>query len=142
MKTVQQGFTLIELMIVVAIIGIIAMLAMPLYQNYLVRAQVAEGLNLIGPLKAAMVEFHETGGAFPANNSEAALDIPTSYSGKYVDSISVSGAIISILYGNDANGLINGATVTITAIESQGALTWDCASGGVIQDIFLPSSCR
>ena len=142
MKIVQQGFTLIELMIVVAIIGIIALLAIPLYQNYLIRAQVAEGLNLIGPLKAAIVEFHEEGGAFPANNAEAALNTPASYSGKYVDSISVSGSIISILYGNDANGQINGSTVTITAIASAGVLTWACASGGVIPDIFLPISCR
>ncbi len=142
MKIVQQGFTLIELMIVVAIIGIIAMLAMPLYQNYLIRAQIAEGLNISGPVKTAIAEFHEQGGAFPANNADAALNAPTSYSGKYVDSISVNGPIISILYGNDANAQINGSTVTITAIASPGALSWDCASGGVIPDIFLPSACR
>jgi len=142
MKIVQQGFTLIELMIVVAIIGIIAMLATPLYQSYVIRAQVAEGLNLSGPFKTAIAEFHGQGGAFPANNAEAALNTPASYSSKYVDSISVNGPIISILYGNDANGQINGSTVTITAISSQGAFTWDCASGGVISAIFLPNSCR
>ena len=142
MNIVQQGFTLIELMIVVAIIGIVALLAIPVYQNYLVRAQVAEGLNLSGPVQAAIAEFYDDGGAYPANNVEAALNTPTSYSGKYVDSISVSGAVISILYGNDANLQISGQSVTITAVASQGAMSWDCASGGVIPDIFLPKACR
>ncbi len=142
MKKCQQGFTLIELMIVVAIIGITALLAIPTYQNYLVRAQIAEGLNLSGPVKSAVAEFHEQAGVFPANNAQAALELPASYSGKYVDSISVSGPTVSILFGNDANAQISGSTVTITATNNLGSLTWNCASGGVIPDIFLPSACR
>ena len=87
---IQQGFTLIEVMIVVAIIGILTMLAMPAYSRYLVRAQVAEGLNLSGPLKVGVAEFFENSGAYPANNTEAALEAPASYAGSYVSSISKS----------------------------------------------------
>lgn len=142
MKKAQQGFTLIELMIVVAIIGILAMLAMPAYQNYSIRAQVAEGLNLSGPHKIAMAAFHEQQGAFPANNAEAALETPASYAGSYVVSVSVIGPVISILYGNDANAQISGSTVTITALSNLGSISWVCASGGMISDTYLPTACR
>ncbi len=142
MKRTQQGFTLIELMIVVAIIGILAMIAMPAYQQYLIRAQIAEGLNLSGPVKTAIAEFHEQSGLFPANNAEAALETPASYTGKYVSSISVNGAVITILYGKDANVVISGSTITITAIPNPGSMTWVCATAGLILDSYVPSSCR
>ena len=143
MKKAQQAFTLIELMIVVAIIGILAMIAMPAYQRYLVRAQVAEGLNLVGPVKAAVAEFYEQRGTFPANNTEAALEIPSSYTGAYVASISVNDSgVIAILYGNDANAEISGSAINITATPNLGSMTWVCASAGVISDTYLPSSCR
>ena len=142
MKKAQQAFTLIELMIVVAIIGILAAIAMPAYQRYVIRAQIAEGLNLSGPLKVGVTDFYENNGVFPANNSEAALETPASYTGSYVTSISISGAVISILYGNAANAEINGSAVNITATPYQGSMTWVCASAGVISDNHLPSSCR
>ncbi len=142
MKKAQKGFTLIELMIVVAIIGILALIAMPAYSRYLVRAQVAEGLNLSGPLKVGVAEFYENNGAYPANNAEAALEPPASYTGSYVSSISVNGAVISILYGNNANSQINGLTVTITAFSNRGSMSWTCATGGPLPETYLPSSCR
>jgi len=142
MKTVQKGFTLIELMIVVAIIGIIAMLAMPAYQTYLIRAQIAEGLNIVGPVKQAVVEFHKDSGVYPANNAEAALQTPTNYTGSYVTSISVSGATISILYGNKANAEISGWTVSVIAQDNAGSTSWVCESGGTIPTKYLPSACR
>ena len=70
MKKVQQGFTLIELMIVVAIIGILASLAIPAYQSYTIRAQISEGLNLAGPLKNGIATFYNENGTFPADNDE------------------------------------------------------------------------
>ena len=81
MKNAQRGFTLIELMIVVAIIGILAMIAIPAYQNYIIRAQIAEGLALSDTVKVAVADFHDQSGAFPANNSDAALGPPTNYTG-------------------------------------------------------------
>jgi type IV pilus assembly protein PilA len=142
MKQIQQGFTLIELMIVVAIIGIMTAMALPAYQGYLVRAQIAEGLNLSGPLQYAVAAYHKDRGVFPADNAAAALLTPDSYSGSYVESMSVNGAVISIFYGNKANAQISGSTVTITAISNPGSMSWTCASGGIISDSFLPSSCR
>lgn len=142
MKAVQKGFTLIELMIVVAIIGIIAAIAMPAYQTYLIRAQIAEGLNLVAPLKQALAEFHKDSGTYPANNEEAALQTPTSYSGNYVASISVSGDTISIMYGNNANAEISGWTVSVIAQENSGSTSWVCESGGTILTKYLPSVCR
>lgn len=142
MKKAQQGFTLIELMIVVAIIGILSSLALATYKTYLIRAQISEGLNLSAPFKPAIAEFHYDHGAFPTDNADAGLSAPGNYTGKYVSSVSVNGAVVSIQYGNDANATISGETVTLTAINSGGSMSWVCASGGVIANIYLPSACR
>ena len=141
-KNDQQGFTLIELMIVVAIMGILAATAIAAYQRYTIRAQVAEGLNLSAPFKTAVGEFFSDSGAFPADNEDAGLSDPNDYVGKYVNSVSINGAIVSIQYGNDAHAQINGETVILTAFNTGGAVTWTCTSGGVIADNYLPSVCR
>jgi type IV pilus assembly protein PilA len=101
MKTVQKGFTLIELMIVVAIIGILAAIAIPAYQDYTIRSQVTEGLNLASSVKAAVAESFADRGVFPADL--AALGIANSPSGKYVETVTVNDGTIDILYGIDAN---------------------------------------
>jgi len=142
MKIAEKGFTLIELMIVVAIIGILAMIAIPAYQNYLIRTQVAEGLALSDTVKVAVAAYYNQKGAYPANNSDATLGPPTNYTGAYVNSISVTGAVISIQYGNNANAQISGQTVIITAQSNPGSMDWECASGGTISETYLPSSCR
>ena len=104
MKKIQQGFTLIELMIVVAIIGILAAIAIPAYQDYTIRAQVTEGLNLAGAVKAGVAEAFANTGEWPADMIAAGGDstglLP---SGKYVDNIDVLNGTITITFGNDAN---------------------------------------
>lgn len=142
MQKHEYGLTLIELMIVIAIIGILSSLAFPAYQSYSIRAQISEGMNLSGPVKNAVAAFHNDKGAFPTDNADAALQVAGSYSGNYVKSISVNGAVISIEYGNKASAKISGETVTLTAVENLGSLSWDCESGGVISETYLPSSCR
>jgi len=142
LKIAQQGFTLIELMIVVAIIGILAAIAIPAYQRYTIRAQVAEGLSLSGPFKTAIAEFHNNNGAFPTDNVAAGLSAPGDYAGRYVSSVTVNGPVVSIQYGNSANAQINGRIVTLTAIDNLGSVGWDCSSGGAILDELLPPACR
>ena len=142
MNKQQKGSTLIELMIVVAIIGVLASMAVPAYQSYTIRAQVSEGLNLSGPLKNAVATYVIDRGAFPANNADAALLPPANYTGNYVDSISVTGDTISIVFGNDANAQISGQVLNLVAVNNGGSVSWDCMSAGVISDTYLPSSCR
>ena len=141
MKKVQQGFTLVELMIVVAIIGILSAMAIPAYQGYSIRAQISEGFVLSGPVTTAVTTFYEQSGTFPADNAAAALEAPDTYSGQYVESISVNGAVISIQYGNNANLEISGWSVILTGTGSESSMIWTCKSDGIIPDNYLPSSC-
>jgi type IV pilus assembly protein PilA len=139
----QQGFTLIELMIVVAIIGILAAIAIPAYQDYTIRAQVSEGLNLSGAAKAAVTEFYQDQGAAPTTNAQAGLD--DAIAGKYVASVAVgAGGVITVTYGGDANAnLIAAGTLLMTPdfVTSPGSVQWGCSSGA-IPNKWLPAACR
>jgi len=129
-------------MIVVSIIGILAAIAIPTYMDYTIRAQIAEGINVAGGAKNAVAAYYQEYGSFPADNTMAALAPASGIKGAYVTSVSVSGPDISIRYGNEAHSRISGETVTLTAADDIGSVTWICASGGVIQDKHLPSSCE
>lgn len=143
MNKVQQGFTLIELMIVVAIIGILVAIAVPAYLDYAIRAQISEGLGISASARTATSEYFMNHGTYPANNTEAGVAAAGSISGKYVASIAVASDVISVVFGNDANGKIQGQTVTMTAdTTASGSVRWVCASAGVIPAKHLPASCR
>ena len=145
----QQGFTLIELMIVVAIIGILAAIAIPAYQDYTIRAQVSEGLSLSSGAKAAVAEYYQDSGVWPTNNALAGLAASTLIVGKYVSNVAVTGTatsgIITVIYnGADANAALKAgpAQLTLTATTGGGSIVWNCLGAGSMQNKWLPAACR
>jgi type IV pilus assembly protein PilA len=139
----QQGFTLIELMIVVAIIGILAAIAIPAYQDYTIRAQVSEGLNLAGGAKAAVSEYTMDTGAFPLNNLQAGMSVNTTINGKYVVSVTNASGLVTVDYGNSAHLTLAAGFLQLSAATSAGSVTWTCRAQGVtIADKHLPAACR
>ena len=144
-KQVQKGFTLIELMIVVAIIGILAAIAIPAYQDYTIRAQVSEGMSLASGAKTALAEFYNQRGQFPDSNASAGLATNTSITGQYVTQVDVNGAngtgIIEVTFGNQANNNISGDTLEFSAIANAGSVDWICGSTN-IESKYRPTSCR
>ena len=134
MKSVQKGFTLIELMIVVAIIGILAAIAIPAYQDYTVRAQVTEGLSLASAVKAGVAEAYANTGTWPADLAAAGGTNASPPSGKYVASVTVGTGVITITYGAVANAAITGAQKTLTlfpGVSANNDIVWACSNGAI-----------
>jgi type IV pilus assembly protein PilA len=131
-KSAQKGFTLIELMIVVAIIGILAAIAIPAYSDYTIRAQVTEGLNLASAAKSAVSETYGSNGTWPGTNAQAGIDADTNIKGKYVTGVLVqAGGQIRITYGGQANTKIAGMTLMLTPYTSpNGDIAWVCGDKG------------
>ncbi|WP_020207947.1 pilin [Gilvimarinus chinensis] len=126
----QQGFTLIELMIVVAIIGILAAVALPAYQDYTIRSQVTEGMSLASAAKTAVAETYINRGTVPADRTAAGMSAtPTDTNGQYVSQVDVNAGEIVITFGANVNSNINGNTLVLTPYESaDGSIAWQCNS--------------
>ena len=155
MKKIQKGFTLIELMIVVAIIAILAAIAIPAYQDYAIRAQVSEGLTLADGAKTAVAEFYTNKGTLPASNQTAGVATAASIGGSYTQSVTVgTGGIITVKYGSTgasngfgtkANSNLDQKTVSLSPITKAGSVSWTCkagVTGTAVVSKYLPSSCR
>ena len=146
MKNMQKGFTLIELMIVVAIIAILAAIAIPAYQDYIIRAQVSEGAVLTDGAKTAVAEFYSNKGTLPGSNGSAGIAAAASINGSYVSKVLVgTTGKITATFSNaspqKANKTINGDTFVLSPITSAGTTSWSC-NGGTVPQKYLPSSCR
>ncbi|HEZ6364954.1 TPA: pilin [Neisseria meningitidis] len=163
MNTLQKGFTLIELMIVIAIVGILAAVALPAYQDYTARAQVSEAILLAEGQKSAVTEYYLNHGEWPANNNSAGVASSTDIKGKYVQSVEVkNGVVTATMASSNVNNEIKGKKLSLWAKRQDGSVKWFCGqpvkrdnANGANNDVtangktddkintkHLPSTCR
>jgi len=148
----QKGFTLIELMIVIAIIGILAAIAIPAYQDYTIRAKVGEGLNLAGAAKLAVSETYDSTGSFPTNQAQAGLPAAGSITGNYVSQVALANntGVITITYKTGQMGgspTADGTNIDLIPNTNAGSVQWDCTFGSGTSasqtpQKYRPANCR
>ncbi|HEZ6746818.1 TPA: pilin [Neisseria meningitidis] len=163
MNTLQKGFTLIELMIVIAIVGILAAVALPAYQDYTARAQVSEAILLAEGQKSAVTEYYLNHGEWPANNNSAGVATSADIKGKYVEKVEVkNGVVTATMLSTGVNKEIQGKKLSLWAKRQASSVKWFCgqpvqrdaptttnddavtaaASDKQIDTKHLPSTCR
>ena len=163
MQHIQQGFTLLELMVVISIIGTLAAIALPPYQDYTIRAKITEGIALATPLQKAVADYYDRWGKLPADNAAATLAAPKTYSARYVDSIEVKAGVITVVFKNIrpvSSKESDAPTLTlrpaINTLNPTGAIVWSCSQSPVPSNFkligtipahelnyrYLPGPCR
>ncbi|HEZ3756987.1 TPA: pilin [Neisseria meningitidis] len=127
MNTLQKGFTLIELMIVIAIVGILAAVALPAYQDYTARAQVSEAILLAEGQKSAVTEYYLNHGKWPGDNSDAGVATSSKIKGKYVEKVEVkNGVVTATMLSTGVNKEIQGKKLSLWAKRQDGSVKWFC----------------
>ncbi|EMS2355524.1 pilin, partial [Neisseria gonorrhoeae] len=162
MNTLQKGFTLIELMIVIAIVGILAAVALPAYQDYTARAQVSEAILLAEGQKSAVTEYYLNNGEWPKDNASAGVASASDIKGKYVKEVEVkNGVVTAKMLSSNVNKEIQGKRLSLWAKRQDGSVKWFCGqpvtrtagannndevakagAGNAIETKHLPSTCR
>ena len=142
MKTPNKGFTLLELMAVIAVIGILLAIALPTYADYSARAKVSEGISLAGAAKTAVSEYRLSTGNWPSDNDSAGLPTAASITGNDVGSVAISGDGLITVTFLSMDPALHAKTLVLTPTATGGSLSWSCNSGSTLEEQYLPADCR
>ncbi|GMV68170.1 MAG: hypothetical protein AMXMBFR76_06090 [Pseudomonadota bacterium] len=138
----QQGFTLIELMIVVAIVGILAAIAIPAYQDYTTRARVSEAIGFAAAAKTAVSESVISTGSLPADNAAAGLAAANAISSTYVESLTIATGVITVAIKSTQNTTVDGGSIILTPTVTSAGVNWACKVSNTNMYQYVPANCR